>query len=322
MVDLGATGNFIDTQTAAENGFRTLVRRTPYQLLLVDGDAIGSNKGMVTHQTEPLTMKILRGHTEEIQFDLVTMGTHAVILGMPWLRLHNPQIDWWKERITMSQCQCGGDRVAPLKRENATLGQERLCATSQEPEDLAQASVLKQIPAAYKEYESLFREGPRNEALPKHQPWDHEIPIEPGKSPTFGPIYQLSERELKALKDYIDVNLEKGFIRPSTSPAASPVLFVPKKDGSLRLVIDYRQLNNITVKDRYALPLINELHDRLRGAKYFTSLDLRGAYHLIRMKEGEEWKTAFRTRYGLYENLVMMEGLTNAPSSFQRMIND
>jgi hypothetical protein len=322
MVDSGATGNFIDTQTAAENGFRTLVRRTPYQLLLVDGDAIGSNKGMVTHQTEPLTMKILRGHTEEIQFDLVTMGTHAVILGMPWLRLHNPQIDWWKERITMSQCQCGGDRVAPLKRENATLGQERLCATSQEPEDLAQASVLKQIPAAYKEYESLFREGPRNEALPKHQPWDHEIPIEPGKSPTFGPIYQLSERELKALKDYIDVNLEKGFIRPSTSPAASPVLFVPKKDGSLRLVIDYRQLNNITVKDRYALPLINELHDRLRGAKYFTSLDLRGAYHLIRMKEGEEWKTAFRTRYGLYENLVMMEGLTNAPSSFQRMIND
>ncbi len=90
MVDSGATGNFIDTQTAAENGFRTLVRRTPYQLLLVDGDAIGSNKGMVTHQTEPLTMKILRGHTEEIQFDLVTMGTHAVILGMPWLRLHNP----------------------------------------------------------------------------------------------------------------------------------------------------------------------------------------------------------------------------------------
>jgi hypothetical protein len=207
-----------------------------------------------------------------------------------------------------------GDRISP--------GREELCATSDEPEDLAQASVLKRIPAAYKEYESLFREAPKDEALPKHQPWDHEIPIEPGKSPTFGPIYQLSEKELGVLKEYIDENLAKGFIRPSTSSAASPILFVPKKDGSLRLCVDYRQLNSITIKDRYALPLINELHDRLRGAKYFTSLDMRGAYNLIRIKEGEEWKTAFRTRYGLYEYRVMPFGLTNAPASCQRMINE
>ena len=86
--------------------------------------------------------------------------------------------------------------------------------------------------------------------------------MEEGKSPPFGPIYQLSEKELKVLKEYVDDNLAKGFIKPSTSPAGSLVLFVPKKDGSLRLCVDYRALNNITIKDRYALPLINELHDR------------------------------------------------------------
>jgi hypothetical protein len=321
MIDSGATGNFIDTQVATNNGFRILAKKNPYSLFTVDGDTIGSNKGKVTHETDWLSMKMLRGHTEEIQFDLVAMGTHAVILGMPWLKLHNPQIDWWKERITMNQCQCGSDHRAPTG-DDKSPGREELCATSNEPEDLAQASVLKRIPAAYKEYEPLFQEGPRSEALPKHQPWDHEIPIEEGKSPTFGPIYQLSEKELGVLKGYIDENLEKGFIRPSTSSAASPILFVPKKDGSLRLCVDYRQLNSITIKDRYALPLIHELHDRIRGCTHFTTLDMRGAYNLIRMKEGDEWKTAFRTRYGLYEYLVMPFGLTNAPASCQRMIND
>ena len=321
MIDSGATGNFIDTRVAADNGFKALVKREPYQLFLVDGDKIGSNNGKVTHETDRLSMTMLRGHTEDIQFDIVAMGAHTVILGMPWLRLHNPQIDWWEERITMNQCQCRSDGRAP-KGDKPSPGREELCATSDEPEDLAQTSVLKKIPAAYKEYEHLFREGPRNEALPKHQPWDHEIPIVPGKSPTFGPIYQLSEKELGVLKNYIDENLEKGFIRPSTSSAASPILFVPKKDGSLRLCVDYRQLNDITIKDRYALPLINELHDRLQGATIFTSLDMRGAYNLIRMKEGEEWKTAFRTRYGLYEYRVMPFGLTNAPASCQRMINE
>ena len=174
----------------------------------------------------------------------------------------------------------------------------------------------------YKEQLRLFREGPKNEALPKHQAWDHVIPIEEGKSPPFGPIYQMSEKELKVLKEYIDDNKAKGYIRPSTSSAGSLVLFVPKKDGSLQLCVDYRALNNITIKDRYALPLINELHDRFQGARIFTKLDLRGAYNLIRIKAGEEWKTAFRTRYGLFEYTVMPFGLTNAPASMQRLMND
>jgi hypothetical protein len=110
----------------------------------------------------------------------------------------------------------------------------------------------------------------------------------------------------------LDKNLKKGFIRRSESPAGHPILFVPKKDGSNRLCVDYRKLNDITIKNRYPLPNISELQDQLAGAQYFTALDLQGAYNLICMKEGEEWKTAFRTRYGLYEYLVMLFGLTNA----------
>lgn len=321
MVDSGATGNFMDHTTAMNNGFRLVKKELPYHLFAIDGDTIGHKDGSVTLQTDWLNMKTLRGHTEDIEFDVTNLGAHKLVLGVPWLKLHNPTIDWWKERITMNHCQCGSDRRA-LKRENDDPERDELCAALSTDEDLAQASVLKRIPAAYKDYEQLFRERPKNEALPRHQPWDHEIPLEPGKTPSFGPIYQQSAAELKVLKDYIDENLEKGFIRPSTSSAASPALFVPKKDGKLRLCIDYRNINSITIKDRYPLPLINELHDRLQGATIFTTLDMRGAYNLIRMKPGEEWKTAFRTRYGLYEYQVMPFGLTNAPASCQRMIND
>jgi RNase H-like domain found in reverse transcriptase/Reverse transcriptase (RNA-dependent DNA polymerase)/Integrase zinc binding domain/Chromo (CHRromatin Organisation MOdifier) domain/gag-polyprotein putative aspartyl protease len=321
MIDSGATGNFMDKDKAAQCGIQLKRKKDPYDLYTLDGSTLGSDGGQVTLETKVLTMKILKGHTEDIQFDITTMGTHAVVLGMPWLQFHNPQIDWWKESVTMSRCWCKSDYTAPTGRKKLP-GQEELCATSNEPEDPTQASVLKQIPVAYKEYESLFREGPTNEELPKHKPWDHEIPLKPDETLKFGPIYQQSEEELALLKAYIDKNLKTGFIRPSTSPAASPTLWVGKKDGSKRLCIDYRDVNNATIKDCYPLPLINELQDRIQGMKYFTTLDLRNAYHLVRMKEGEEWKTAFRTRYGTYEYQVMPFGLTNAPATMQRLVND
>ena len=139
---------------------------------------------------------------------------------------------------------------------------------------------------------------------------------------SFGPIYSLSDLELKALSTWLKENLDKGFNQPSTSPAGAPILFVKKKNGSLRLCVDYRALNNITIKNRYPLPLIAEALDRLRSATIFTKLDLRGAYNLVRVKEGDEWKTALRTRYGHFECLVMPFGLTNAPAVFQHFMND
>jgi hypothetical protein len=126
----------------------------------------------------------------------------------------------------------------------------------------------------------------------------------------------MSETELKSLKDYLDEMLGKGFIRSSKSPIGAPVLFAKKKDGSLRLCIE------VTIKNKYPLPLIGDLIDRLRKAKVYTKLDLRVGYNNIRIAEGHEWKTAFRTRYGVFEYLVMPFRLTNSLSVFQHFMND
>jgi hypothetical protein len=120
----------------------------------------------------------------------------------------------------------------------------------------------------------------------------------------------------------LEENLSKGFIRASSSSAGTPILFMKKGNGSLQLCVDYQYLNEGTIKNCYPLPLLQETLLWLLKAKYYTKLDIRGAYNLVRMAEGEEWKTAFRMRYGLFESLVMPFGLTNAPASFQHFIND
>jgi hypothetical protein len=132
----------------------------------------------------------------------------------------------------------------------------------------------------------------------------------------------MSAVELDTLRAYLDEMLAKGFIRTSTSPGGAPVLFAKKKDGSLRLCVDYRKLNSVTRKNRYPLPLISNLIDRLQSAKIYTKFDLRAGFNNIRIAPGDEWKTAFRTRYGAFEYLVMPFGLTNAPATLQLFMND
>jgi len=128
--------------------------------------------------------------------------------------------------------------------------------------------------------------------------------------------------EQKELDQFLKENLETGKIHPSKSPMASPVFFIKKKDSTLRLVQDYQALNAMTVKNKYPLPLISELINKLRGAKYFTKLDVRWGFNNVRMKEGDEWKAAFRTNRGLFEPLVMFFGLCNSPATFQTMMDD
>ena len=128
-------------------------------------------------------------------------------------------------------------------------------------------------------------------------------------------------KDLEEIKKHIKELLDKGYIHPSSSPWGLPVLLVEKKDGSLRMVVDYRGLNEVTIKNKYPLPMINDLFDQLQGAKVFSKIDLRSGYHQLKIQEQDIPKTAFTTRYGLYEYTIMSFGLTNAPAYFMNMMN-
>jgi hypothetical protein len=150
---------------------------------------------------------------------------------------------------------------------------------------------------------------------------EHRINLEPGTTPPFGPLYLLSDLELRVLREYLKSYEDKGWVRQSTSATRAPIIFVKKKDGNLYLYMDYQGLNKITIKDRTPLPLISKTLDRLGQAKVFTKFDLKDAYHRIRIREGDKWKTAFRTWYGYYEYYIVPFGLSNAPATFQAYIN-
>src|SRR5437588_8063459 len=180
--------------------------------------------------------------------------------------------------------------------------------------------LLADLPREYQSYKSLFL--PSTAAkLPPRRTFDHAIDLVDGAEPPFGPIYPLSGKQLEALRIYLDEMLKQGKIVRSQSPAGAPILFVPKPDSRLRLCVDYRNLNKLTIHNKYPMPLMNELRDQVKDATIFTKLDLKDGYHLIRIKKGDEWKTAFRTRYGLYQYNVMPFGLVNAPATFQDMMN-
>jgi len=180
---------------------------------------------------------------------------------------------------------------------------------------------LLTLPDCAKGFESVFAKE-NFDILPEHRQWDHAIELIPGSEPKSSKVYPLSPVEQKELDSFLEENLHTGRIHPSKSPMAAPVFFIKKKDSSLRLVQDYRALNSITVKNKYPLPLISELVSQLRGARYFTKLDVRWGFNNVRIKPGDEWKTAFRTNRGLFEPLVMFFGMTNSLATFQTMMNN
>ena len=157
--------------------------------------------------------------------------------------------------------------------------------------------------------------------LPPHREIEFCIDVVSDTASISMPPYRMAPAELKELKEQLQELLDKGFIKPSTSLWGAPVLFVKKKDGTLRLCIDYRELNKVTIKNKYPLPRIDDLFDQLQGAQYFSKIDLRSGYHQLRIREADVSKTAFRTRYGHYEFLVMSFGLTNAPAAFMDLMN-
>ena len=180
---------------------------------------------------------------------------------------------------------------------------------------------LSYVPEEYHDFADVFSTS-KADSLAPHRPYDIKINLEEGTAPPVGAVYSLSQSEVQTLREFIDEHVRIGYIRPSNSPHGAPVLFVRKKDGSLRLCVDFRGLNKISKKDRYPLPLISDLLNTAGKARVYTTIDLRHAFHLVRVAEGDEWKTAFRTRYGSSEWLVMPFGLTNGPATFQRFMND
>ena len=177
------------------------------------------------------------------------------------------------------------------------------------------------VPPEYQNHLRVFSEEAAGR-MPESHPYDHAIELVPGARTFHSKLYPLSPNEQVELDKFLKENLAKGYIHESKSPMSSPFFFVKKKDGSLRPVQDYRRLNEITVKNRYPLPLVAELMDRLKNVTIFTALDVRWGYNNICIKTGDEWKAAFTTNRGLFKPTVMFFGLTNSPSTFSAFMNN
>ena len=170
-----------------------------------------------------------------------------------------------------------------------------------------------------KDYPGVFsKELP---GMPPDRDIEFLIELLPGTGPISKRPYQMPAKDLEEIKTQINELLEKGYIRPSSSPWGAPVLLVENKDGSLRMVVDYHALNEVTIKNKYPLPMINDLFEQLQAAKVFSKIDLRSGYHQLKIREQDIPKTTFTRRYGLYEYTVMSFGLTNTPAYFMNMMN-
>ncbi|GJW02054.1 putative reverse transcriptase domain-containing protein [Tanacetum coccineum] len=190
--------------------------------------------------------------------------------------------------------------------------------TTKEIEDKSEKKRLEDVPIV-KDFPDVFPED--LPGLPQTRQVEFQIDLVPGAAPVARAPYRLAPSEMKELSEQLKELSDKGFIRPSSSPWGAPVLFVKKKDGSFRMCIDYRELNKLTVKNRYPLPRIDDLFDQLQGSSIYSKIDLRSGYHQLRVREEDISKTAFRTRYGHYEFQVMPFGLTNAPAVFMDLMN-
>ncbi|GJU11176.1 putative nucleotidyltransferase, ribonuclease H [Tanacetum coccineum] len=234
-----------------------------------------------------------------------------MILGIDWLAVHRASVDCHSRRVIF------GDIHAPEFIYQGSLpGKSMSC----DPSNKVLSSDLCIDPVHLGVILLLYKALKKAEDKSKEKQLE-EIDLIPGAAPVARAPYRLAPSEMKELSDQLKELSDKGFIRPSSSPWGAPVLFVKKKDGSFRMCIDYRELNKLTVKNRYPLPRIDDLFDQLQGSSIYSKIDLRSGYHQLRVREEDIPKTAFRTRYGHYEFQVMPFGLTNAPAVFMDLMN-
>lgn len=331
MIDSGATNNFISHELVKRFDLPTNRLKKPNHVLFANRRLQSIQRYcLIRIPFDPRYQPLLKFYVADI--------AHDAYLGQPWLRSNDGiTVDWLSDNVhigsditiqgfrkeenqisLMSACQFKKIMkteqaflclIHPKKEEN-----DKNDKKDPDPVDPRVQDILT-------EFADVFpNELPKE--LPPERAIDHRIDLLPDSAPVSKPTYKMSLAEMDELRRQLDDLICRGFIRPSSSPYGSPVLFVKKKNGELRLCVDYRALNKQTVKNTYPLPRIDELLDRLDGVVVLSKLDLRSGYHQVRVREVDIYKTAFRTRYGLYEFVVLPFGLCNAPATFMRLMND
>jgi transposase InsO family protein len=320
LVDSGASENFISEKAVKIAGCQTR-NKVESPVVLADGRKVNSKK-------ETLPCDLMMGtYKGKMKFVVFPLPRYDVILGKGWLEKINPRIDWRENVIEFREH--GQSHVISsdcLWRNKPEERQFEICGIKQieEDEELFLVSIdsgaNEACPAWIKNnFVEVFPDD--LPGLPPERSTKHVIDVGATK-PIYRQSYRMSPIELEELKRQVDYLLSKNLIRPSSSAWSSPVLFAKKKDGTLRMCIDYRAINKVTVKNKYPLPRIDELLDQLTGAAYFSKIDLRSGYHQVRIRSSDIEKTAFSTRYGQYEFLVLPFGLTNAPPTFMQLMNE
>ncbi|GKB11866.1 putative reverse transcriptase domain-containing protein, partial [Tanacetum coccineum] len=330
LFDTGADRSFVSTQFSALINIAPTTLDHGYNVELADGSIIWVNTVLLG-----CTLNFLN-HPFHVDLMPVEMGTYDVIIGMDWLTKYQAVIDCAKKIVRIpfgSEILIfHGDgsrnkRGTRLNIISCTKAQKYVLQgchvflahiTVKETGDKSKKKQLEDVPIV-KNFPEVFPED--LPGLPPTRQVEFHIDLVPGAAPVARAPYRLAPSEMKELADQLQELSDKGFIRPSSSPWGAPVLFVKKKDGSLRMCIDYRELNKLTVKNRYPLPRIDDLFDQLQGSSVYSKIDLRSGYHQLKVREEDISKTAFRTRYGHYEFQVMPFGLTNAPAVFMDLMN-
>jgi hypothetical protein len=300
LFDSGATHSFMNGKTLRKVGLNSCNTNDAFTIKTAGGNI---SSELVTRGV-PFELG-----SKTIDMDLIILGLEGmdVILGMDWMNRDKVVLDI-SERMVEINSPIVGAMTLYLPFEDGVNPRSYVAITSQ----------LEEIPVV-REFADVFpNELP---GMPPDRDVEFVIELQPGTTPISKRPYRMPPKELAELKTQLQELLDKGYIRPSSSPWGGPALFVKKKDGSLRLCVDYRPLNAVTIKNKYPLPRIDVLFDQLAGAKVFSKIDLRSGYHQIKIRPCDIRKKAFSTRYSLYEYLVMSFGLTNAPSYFIYLMN-
>ena len=324
LFDSGADKSFVSTSFAANLNITPVELDTIYEIELADGNILSTNT-LIENCTLTLLNKSFPINLMPIQ-----LGSFDVIIGMDWLSKHRARIICDEKIIQIpfdgETLIIQGDKpktsfnfisyAKTMKYISKGCHVFQIQVTGGETKE--KKKQLDEVPVV-REFSDVFPED--LPGIPPTRQVEFRIDLVPGAAPVAKAPYRLAPSEMKELSEQLKELSDKGFIQPSSSPWGAPILFVKKKDGTFRMCIDYRELNKLTVKNRYPLPRIDDLFDQLQGSSVYSKIDLRSGYHQLRVREEDIPKTAFRTRYGHYEFQVMPFGLTNAPAVFMDLMN-